>query len=157
MLFQIVAQLSGLLRHEIMDFMFADPTMLDDLDFLYKSDTARKLMFYYQAEEAAEGAAAEGGGQAAAGAPAGGERAGKSSKKSIRDGEIERNVGEQLCDQINVTINKVHYMYRPEVSSIHLSRVERAAKRQASTTTDTTPPGFASRCASPSGTAPTWG
>lgn len=46
--FQIVAQLSGLLRHEIMDFMFSDPTMLDDLDFLYKSDTARKLMFYYQ-------------------------------------------------------------------------------------------------------------
>jgi DNA polymerase II large subunit len=34
-----------------MDFMFADPTMLDDLDFLYKSDTARKLMFYYQKEE----------------------------------------------------------------------------------------------------------
>jgi hypothetical protein len=46
--FQIVAQLSGLLRHEIMDFMFSNPTMLDDLDFLYKSDTARKLMFYYQ-------------------------------------------------------------------------------------------------------------
>ena len=105
--FQIVAQLSGLLRHEIMDFMFADPTMLDDLDFLYKSDTARKLMFYYQAEEAAEGAAAEGGGQAAAGAPSGGERAGKSSKKSIRDGEIEREGGIKFCDQINVTINKV--------------------------------------------------
>lgn len=48
LLAQIVAQLSGLLRHEIMDFMFANPTMLDDLDFLYKSDTARKLMFYYQ-------------------------------------------------------------------------------------------------------------
>merc|ERR1712212_997697 len=29
--------------------MFSNPTMLDDLDFLYKSDTARKLMFYYQA------------------------------------------------------------------------------------------------------------
>ena len=28
--------------------MFSNPTMLDDLDFLYKSDTARKLMFYYQ-------------------------------------------------------------------------------------------------------------
>ena len=45
---QIVAQLSGLLRHEIMDFMFSNPTMLDDLDFLYKNDTARKLIFYYQ-------------------------------------------------------------------------------------------------------------
>ena len=43
-----MAQLSGLLRHEIMDFMFSNPTMLDDLDYLYKSDTARKLMFYYQ-------------------------------------------------------------------------------------------------------------
>jgi hypothetical protein len=31
-----------------MDFMFSNPTMLDDLDYLYKSDTARKLMFYYQ-------------------------------------------------------------------------------------------------------------
>jgi hypothetical protein len=37
-----------LLRHEVMDFMFSNPTMLDDLDFLYKSDTARKLMFFYQ-------------------------------------------------------------------------------------------------------------
>ena len=43
-----MAHLSALLRHEIMDFMFSNPTMLDDLDFLYKSDTARKLMFYYQ-------------------------------------------------------------------------------------------------------------
>ena len=31
-----------------MDFMFSNPTMLDDLDFLYKNDTARKLIFYYQ-------------------------------------------------------------------------------------------------------------
>ena len=30
--------------------MFADPTMLDDLDFLFKSDAARRLMFYYQPE-----------------------------------------------------------------------------------------------------------
>ena len=51
---QIVAQLSGLLRHEIMDFMFSNPTMLDDLDYLYKSDTARKLMFYYQDERPKE-------------------------------------------------------------------------------------------------------
>ena len=50
-IFQIVAQLSGLLRHEIMDFMFSNPTMLDDLDYLYKSDTARKLMFYYQVKQ----------------------------------------------------------------------------------------------------------
>ena len=43
-----VFQLSGLLRHELMDFMFSDPTMLDDLDYLFKSDVARKLLFYYQ-------------------------------------------------------------------------------------------------------------
>ena len=49
-----MAQLSGLLRHEIMDFMFSNPTMLDDLDYLYKSDTARKLMFYYQDERPKE-------------------------------------------------------------------------------------------------------
>lgn len=34
----------------MMDFMFADPTMLDDLDFLFKNDAARRLMFYYQPE-----------------------------------------------------------------------------------------------------------
>ena len=34
-------QFSGLLRHEIMDYMFNDPAMLDDLDYLYKSDNAR--------------------------------------------------------------------------------------------------------------------
>ena len=49
-----MAQLSGLLRHEIMDFMFSNPTMLDDLDYLYKSDTARKLMFYYQDDKPKE-------------------------------------------------------------------------------------------------------
>jgi hypothetical protein len=31
-----------------MDFMFNDPAMLDHLDFLFKSDNARKLLFYYQ-------------------------------------------------------------------------------------------------------------
>ena len=46
-----ICQFSGLLRHEIMDFMFNDPAMLDDLDFLYKSDNARKILFYYQPEE----------------------------------------------------------------------------------------------------------
>lgn len=39
-----------MLRHELMEFMFADPTMLDDFDFLFKSDLARRLMFYYQEE-----------------------------------------------------------------------------------------------------------
>ena len=39
--FQLIGQFSGLLRHEIMDYMFNDPAMLDDLDYLYKSDNAR--------------------------------------------------------------------------------------------------------------------
>ena len=101
-----MAQLSGLLRHEIMDFMFADPTMLDDLDFLYKSDTARKLMFYYQGEEAAEGTAGEVAGQAGAagaagaGAPSGAERAPKSSKKSVRDGETVQKTS-LTSDELN--------------------------------------------------------
>ena len=91
------------MRHEIMDFMFADPTMLDDLDFLYKSDTARKLMFYYQGEEAAEGTAGEVAGQAGAagaGAPSGAERAPKSSKKSVRDGETVQKTS-LTSDELN--------------------------------------------------------
>ena len=31
-----------------MDYMFNDPSMLDHLDYLFKSDNARKLLFYYQ-------------------------------------------------------------------------------------------------------------
>ena len=42
--------MSGLMRHEIMDYMFKEPTMLDDLDFMYKSDNARKVLFFYQAK-----------------------------------------------------------------------------------------------------------
>ena len=66
--FQLIGQFSGLLRHEIMDYMFNDPAMLDDLDYLYKSDNARygpvflfyffmtlqlcrKILFYFQPEE----------------------------------------------------------------------------------------------------------
>ena len=37
-----------------MDYMFNDPAMLDDLDFLYKSDNARKILFYFQPEETKE-------------------------------------------------------------------------------------------------------
>ena len=42
--------MTGILRHEMMDFMFADPLMLDDLDYLFKCDVARKLMFYHQSK-----------------------------------------------------------------------------------------------------------
>ena len=33
-----------------MESMFANPIMLDDLDFLYKNDMARKVLFFYQAK-----------------------------------------------------------------------------------------------------------
>ena len=46
--FQVIGQVTRVLRHELMDFMFADPTMLDELDYLFKSDLARSLMFYHQ-------------------------------------------------------------------------------------------------------------
>ena len=49
-MFVCIVKATGMLRHELMDFMFADPTMLDDFDFLFKSDMARRLMFYYQEE-----------------------------------------------------------------------------------------------------------
>ena len=48
--FQVIGQITSVLRHQLMDFMFADPTMLDDLDFLFKSDLARSLIFYHQEE-----------------------------------------------------------------------------------------------------------
>ena len=48
--FQVIGQVTSVLRHQLMDFMFADPTMLDDLDFLFKSDLARSLIFYHQEE-----------------------------------------------------------------------------------------------------------
>ena len=35
-------------RHDIMEAMFANPIMLDDLDFLYKNDMARKVLFFFQ-------------------------------------------------------------------------------------------------------------
>ena len=41
-------QLSGLNRHKLLDFMFSNPLMLDDLDHLFKSDLARSLLFFYQ-------------------------------------------------------------------------------------------------------------
>lgn len=47
--FQLICQISGMLRHDIMESMFSDPIMLDELDFLYKNDMARKVLFFRQA------------------------------------------------------------------------------------------------------------
>ena len=44
-------QFNGLIKLAILEFIFEDPTILDELDHLYKSDTARKLLFYYQPDQ----------------------------------------------------------------------------------------------------------
>ena len=39
------------MRHEVMDLMFENPTILEDLDFLFKDESARRMMVFYQNEE----------------------------------------------------------------------------------------------------------
>ena len=51
--FTLIGQFNGLIKLSILEFIFEDPTILDELDHLYKSDVARKLLFYYQPEEGA--------------------------------------------------------------------------------------------------------
>ena len=46
----LLLQFNGLIKLAILEFIFEDPTILDELDHLYKSDVARKLLFYYQPE-----------------------------------------------------------------------------------------------------------
>lgn len=36
------------MRQDIIQQMLDDPTMLDELDHLYKTDSGRKMLFYYQ-------------------------------------------------------------------------------------------------------------
>ena len=41
----------GLIKHQILEFVFEDPTILDELDHLYKTlDLGKKLLFYFQPE-----------------------------------------------------------------------------------------------------------
>ena len=42
------------MRHEVMDLMFENPTILEDLDFLFKDESARRMMVFYQNEEKEE-------------------------------------------------------------------------------------------------------
>ena len=39
------------MRHQVMDLMFENPTILEELDILFKDETARRMMLYYQPEE----------------------------------------------------------------------------------------------------------
>lgn len=48
--FSLIGQFTGLTKHSILEFIFEDPTILDELDHLYKSDVAKKLLFYFQPE-----------------------------------------------------------------------------------------------------------
>lgn len=42
----------GLIKHQILEFVFEDPTILDELDHLYKTlDLGKKLLFYFQPED----------------------------------------------------------------------------------------------------------
>ena len=51
--FILIGHFSGLHKLAILEFIFEDPTILDELDHLYKSDVARKLLFYFQPEDGA--------------------------------------------------------------------------------------------------------
>ena len=46
--FLLVGQISGVGRHDIMQGVFDDPSILEDLDFFYKTDNGRKMIFYHQ-------------------------------------------------------------------------------------------------------------
>ena len=43
------------MRHEIMEHIFENPTILEEMDFLFKDDTARRMMVFYQPEENSKG------------------------------------------------------------------------------------------------------
>ena len=46
--FHIIAQIAGIMRQDIIQFVLNDPIILDELDYLYKTDTGRKMLFFYQ-------------------------------------------------------------------------------------------------------------
>ena len=43
------------MRHEIMEHIFENPTILEEMDFLFKDDTARRMLVFYQPEENSKG------------------------------------------------------------------------------------------------------
>ena len=53
--FCLIGQFTGLIKHQILEFVFEDPTILDELDHLYKSDVGKKLLFYFQPEDLVSG------------------------------------------------------------------------------------------------------
>ena len=49
--FILIGHFSGLHKLAILEFIFEDPTILDELDHLCKSEVAKKLLFYFQPDE----------------------------------------------------------------------------------------------------------
>ena len=43
-----IFQITGLPRPAILNFMFEQPLILDELDLLYKGDKTKSIVFYYQ-------------------------------------------------------------------------------------------------------------
>ena len=46
--FSLISKITGLPRPAILNFMFEQPLILDELDLLYKTDTKKRVIFYYQ-------------------------------------------------------------------------------------------------------------
>ena len=46
-----LSKIAGIMRQDIINAMLNDPIMLDELDFLYKTDNGRKILFYFQVQE----------------------------------------------------------------------------------------------------------
>ena len=46
--FSLISKITGLPRPAILNFMFEQPLILDELDLLYKTDTTKRVIFYYQ-------------------------------------------------------------------------------------------------------------
>ena len=49
--FALISKITGLPRPAILNFMFEQPLILDELDLLYKTDTTKRVIFYYQVRE----------------------------------------------------------------------------------------------------------
>lgn len=45
-----IFQITGLPRPSILNFMFEQPLILDELDLLYKGDKTKSIVFYYQVD-----------------------------------------------------------------------------------------------------------
>ena len=104
-------QFNGLIKLAILEFIFEDPTILDELDHLYKSDTARKLLFYYQPDtDLEEGSTEES------------EDVGdtEEKKEGIVDGVRYKDRPRELL----LSVSTIKYLYYPCLTLNNLSQEE---------------------------------